>query len=181
MEEMKSRPFRNRARQAHPYPAIQAPTAPAYVIDLLELFYPIHYRIGMALEDALRMGRLTRKQVAILWLIRSASGLRRTIERKQIEQLLSGWFEMSSSTITKSLRAMVRPPLRLIELAEHPKSGREKLVRLTAAGERFIARMEERGYQFVAEKNAKLSRQEIEGGLRYLRRVAEGDRDNSLV
>jgi hypothetical protein len=32
---------------------------------------PFHYKGGMALEDALRCGQLSRKQVAILWLIRS--------------------------------------------------------------------------------------------------------------
>ena len=34
--------------------------------ELHEFFYPIHYQIGMALEDALRGGVLTRKQSAIL-------------------------------------------------------------------------------------------------------------------
>jgi|SRR6516225_7277924 len=39
--------------------------------DLLELFYPVHYRSNMAVEEAMR-GELSRKQAAILWLIRSA-------------------------------------------------------------------------------------------------------------
>ena len=38
--------------------------------ELLDLFYPFHYKGGMALEDTLRCGQLSRKQVAILWLIR---------------------------------------------------------------------------------------------------------------
>ena len=34
--------------------------------EILELFYPVHYQVGMALEDQLRQRRLTRKQAAIL-------------------------------------------------------------------------------------------------------------------
>ncbi len=45
-------------------------TAEDPAAELLELFYPVHYKGGMALEDAMRRGQLTRKQVAILWLIR---------------------------------------------------------------------------------------------------------------
>jgi len=81
--------------------------------ELLELFYPVHYQVGMALEDALRDRRLTRKQVAILWLIRSIGGERRGLSRKQIQQAVTNWFEVSNSQITKALRAMARPPARL--------------------------------------------------------------------
>ena len=55
--------------------------------ELLELFYPVHYKGGMALEDAMRGGRLSRKQVAILWLIRSEGGQGRRMRRKEIERL----------------------------------------------------------------------------------------------
>ena len=50
--------------------------------ELQEFFYPIHYQIGMALEDALRGGMLTRKQSAILWMIRSAGEDGRHMRRK---------------------------------------------------------------------------------------------------
>jgi DNA-binding MarR family transcriptional regulator len=39
--------------------------------DMLELFYPVHYRGNRAVEEAMR-GELSRQQAAILWLIRSA-------------------------------------------------------------------------------------------------------------
>ena len=42
-----------------------------HAAELLELFYPVHYRGNMAVEDAMR-GKLTRKEAAIMWLIRSA-------------------------------------------------------------------------------------------------------------
>jgi DNA-binding MarR family transcriptional regulator len=45
--------------------------AERHAADLLELFYPVHYRSNMAVEEAMRAG-LSRKQAAILWLIRSA-------------------------------------------------------------------------------------------------------------
>ena len=51
--------------------------------ELLELFYPVHYRGNMALEDAMR-GELTRKQAAIMWLIRSEGGSSRAMRRKDI-------------------------------------------------------------------------------------------------
>ncbi len=77
----------------------------------------------MALEDALRDRRLTRRQVAILWLIRSIGGERRGLSRKQIQQAVTDWFEVSNSQITKALRAMARPPLGLVQIVEDPKSG----------------------------------------------------------
>lgn len=54
--------MRTTARQPRPAGDLAA--------ELLELFYLVHYKGGMALEDAMRGGQLTRKQVAILWLIR---------------------------------------------------------------------------------------------------------------
>src|SRR2546428_13757467 len=108
---------------------------------LLELFYPVHYKGGMALEDAMRGGRLSRKQVAILWLIRSEGGQGRRMRRKEIERLIQTWFEVSSSAITKALRSMARPPLGLVQIVEDPQSAREKQVWLTPKGERFLATM----------------------------------------
>src|SRR6266704_1648766 len=74
--------------------------------QILELFYPVHYQVGMALEDELRQRRLTRKQVAILWLIHSVGAERRGLSRKQIQYAVSDWFEVSNSQITKALQAM---------------------------------------------------------------------------
>ncbi len=141
------------------------------MLEFLEFFYPLHYRVGMALEDALRLGKLTRKQVTILWLIRSEGQQGRRIQRKRIEQLLSSWFEISSSAITKALRAMARPPLSLIHLSEDPHSGREKLVTLTPRGERLIGAMVEAGRQFIADLASDLSPAELRQGIDFLRRV----------
>jgi DNA-binding PadR family transcriptional regulator len=136
--------------------------------EFLEFFYPIHYKLGMALEDALRSGQLTRKQVAILWLIRAEGGAERRMRRKDIEQRLTTWFEVSSSAITKALRAMARPPLNLLQIIEDPHSGREKQVILAAKGERFLLTMVEHGQQFVRDIAERMTAEEIHHGIRFL-------------
>ena len=141
-------------------------------LELLEFFYPIHYRIGMALEESLSAGTLTRKQVAILWLIRSEGGQRRAVPRKRIERLLSNWYEVSSPTVTRALRAMARRPLGLVRFTEHPQSGREKQVWLTARGERFLQEMVERGTKFVAGLAPHFSEEEIRSAIIFFRRAS---------
>jgi DNA-binding MarR family transcriptional regulator len=140
--------------------------------EILELFYPVHYQVGMALEDELRQRRLTRKQVAILWLIRSIGGDRRGLSRKQIQQAITNWFEVSNSQITKALRAMARPPLSLIQIVEDPKSAREKQVLLTAKGERFLLAMVERGRAFFRPVGERLAPDLIRDGLVFLRQAS---------
>jgi len=137
--------------------------------DLLELFYPIHYKAGMALEDAMRGGVLTRKQVAVLWLLRAEGGRRDGVRRKDIERAVKSWFEISSSAITKSIRKMARAPLKLVEMVESPDSGREKRVFLTPRGEAFIATMISRGEGFLQEIVEQLPDDEVERGIEFLR------------
>ena len=52
----------------------------------LKFFYPIHYQFGKAIEDVMRDGKLTRKQVAILWLIHSEDIQERGIARKELQR-----------------------------------------------------------------------------------------------
>ena len=120
-----------------------------FAAEATELFLPIHYKIGMALEDALRCGQLSRKQVAILWLMRSERDAEGKMRRKDIERLLASWFETSGSTITRALRDMASAPLKLVRLVEDPDSAREKQVILTPKGERLIHTMEEEGKKFL--------------------------------
>ena len=146
---------------------IQEVTDPA--AEILEFFYPIHYKLGMALEDVLRGGQLTRKQVAILWLMRAEGEQGRRMRRKDIERLITTWLEVSSSAITKALRSMARPPLSLVQVLEDPRSGREKQVLLTAKGQRFLAAMVEQGIQFMRGLTAHLSEDEVRRGIQFLR------------
>ena len=73
---------------------------------LLEMFYSVHYRGNMALEDEMR-GALTRKQAAILWLIRSEGGTAGGMRRKDIFRKLRDWFDISNPAVTKSLRRLI--------------------------------------------------------------------------
>ena len=139
--------------------------------NFLELFFPIHYTLGMALEDALRIDVLSRKQVAILWLIRCESKGTHSMRRKDIQRLLTEWFEISSPSVSKALRSMSRPPLSLVRVLEDPRSGREKQVELTAKGEQFLAAMTERGRAFFAPIITDLSVKEAGEGLRFLQNV----------
>ena len=115
----------------------------------LKLFYPIHYQFGKAVEDAMRDGKLTRKQVAILWLIHSEDIQERGIARKELQRLIESWFEISRPVMTQTLRAMARPPLSLVRLAEAPNSGREQIVSLTPRGKRQVEKMVENGQELI--------------------------------
>jgi len=147
----------------------RAEESPAAV--LLEFFYPFHYKGGMALEDVLRCGQLSRRQVAILWLIRSEGERGKRMRRKDIERSLQTWFEVSSSAITKALRSMARPPLGLVQIVENVQSAREKQVRLTAKGERFLATMVAEGQRFEQQIVDRLIPEEVNAGIRFLLRV----------
>jgi DNA-binding MarR family transcriptional regulator len=137
----------------------------------LEFFYPFHYKGGMALEDVLRCGQLSRKQVAILWLIRAEGAQGKRMRRKDIERSIQTWFEVSSSAITNALRGMARPPLGLVQLTEDPQSAREKQVRLTAKGERFLATMVAEGQKFEQQIVDQLTPEEVSFGLHFLQRA----------
>ncbi len=151
----------------------RTPPAGDQPLALLEFFYPIYYKLGRALEDRLGAGRISRKQVAMLWLIRSEGERGRCLSRKRIEQLLSDWFEISSSAVTKSLRAMAQPSVGLLRLVEDPRSAREKQVWLTPRGERFVAAMVGRGRQFIAAFARNFSAGEIEQLIGMFSRVNE--------
>jgi len=140
---------------------------------LMGLFLPIHYRIGVGFEETLRCGQLSRKQVAILWLMRAEGGPEGSMRRKDIERLLASWFETSSSTITRSLAALARPPLKLVRVREDPDSGREKRVILTAKGEQFLAGMTAEGRTFAQKLLDGMPRQEIREMVRLMQKAVD--------
>jgi DNA-binding MarR family transcriptional regulator len=140
-----------------------------HAADLLELFYPVHYRSNMRLEDAMR-GELSRKQAAILWLIRSAGNDGgRSMRRKEIVQRLQDWFDVSSPAVTQALRRMAHPPMELVRLVEDADSAREKRVILTRRGEEFIGTMVERGRAYIRSLIRQLAEAQITGGIEFLR------------
>ncbi len=137
----------------------------------LEHYYPIHYKAGIGVEDALRGGLLGRHQVAILWLIHSEGRQGRAMNRKAIEQSLSTWFEISGAAITKALRSMAQAPLDLVTLREDPASGREKIVSLTPKGEVHLKRMIAQGTAYVQRIIDPMSDEEINNGLHFFQRI----------
>ena len=139
--------------------------------DLMNLFLPIHYRIGVAFEETLRSGQLSRKQVAILWLMRTEGGPDKSMRRKDIERLLASWFETSSSTITRSLAALARPPLKLVRIIEDPNSGREKRVILTAKGEQFLRSMAAQGKGFAQKLLDGMPQKEVRQMVRLMQQA----------
>jgi DNA-binding MarR family transcriptional regulator len=144
---------------------------------LLELFYPIHYRGNMAVEDAMRAD-LTRKQAAILWLIRSVgSDHGRSMRRKEIVARLQDWFDITSPAVTQSLRQMATPPLSLVRVLGDAESAREKRVLLTAKGERFVAGMAARGRAFLSKLVEQLPAEQVSSGVEFLHAaIAAADR-----
>lgn len=139
----------------------------------LDLFYPIHYMVGIKIEDTLRCGVLTRQQACILWMIRTQGVDARVMRRKDIERSLTGWFEVSSSAISKALRSLSRPPLNLVHITEAPGSGREKVVELTPEGERFLLQMIDNGRELMKWMLDHLTEKEANTGVDFLARVSE--------
>ncbi|WP_159098038.1 helix-turn-helix domain-containing protein [Hirschia baltica] len=144
--------------------------------EFLDLFYPIHYLMGMQIEDALRSGILTRQQACILWTIRAEGENGVRMRRKDIEAALCKWYDVTSSAISKSLRAMTRPPFDLLQMTEDPMNGREKFVSLTPKGKRCVTGMIHNGVAMVDAIVDHLTEEEIKSGIHFLSRVSDINR-----
>lgn len=141
--------------------------------ELLELFYPIHYTVGMTIEDTLRSGKaLNRHQTVIMWLIRSRGIDGKLMRRKFIEKAMMDWFDITSSSISKALRAMSKPPLGLIQILEDPDSGREKLIKMTPKGERYTLQMVTNGQALMRWAVDYMTPAEVDMGVHFLALVA---------
>lgn len=137
--------------------------------DLLSFYYPIHYRIGMDLETVMGQGRISRKQAAILWLIHSRADEQGWVRRKVIETKLSSWFEVSNSSISNLLRELTRPPLQLVQQVESPTSGREKHVRLTPQGRRFVKGMIDESVDYLRKHLSHLKEDQLAWGIEFFK------------
>ena len=141
------------------------------LFELIGFFYPIHYRIGMALERCMSQGVLKRQQAAIVWLIESEAGPHGWIRRKAIEQTLSDWFETRNSHVTQLLNELSSPPLSLVTQKTNPDCAREKLVSLTDAGRHFVGTMTDAAQSFFRELLPHLSDAELRDGMHFLGRA----------
>ena len=166
-DDMKTQAKPNaRATPVEPPASAGAPSR-ALVGDLLNFFYPIHYRIGMELESVMCQGRISRKHAAILWLIHSRAPADGWVRRKEIESRLIVWFESSNSNISKLLRELSKPPLSLVKQVENPESGREKVVRLTRAGEVFVGGMVEASVDYLSGQLSHVTDDELRWGVDF--------------
>lgn len=143
--------------------------------QFLELFYPIHYAIGMQVEDALRGGgELDRHQTVIMWLLRSEGmqngGL--SLRRKEIERCLTNWYDITSSTVSKALRALAKAPHNYIVITEDPNSGREKIVTVTPAGQRYYKRMVENASAYIKLATDRMTTEENSMGIHMFRTIS---------
>lgn len=142
----------------------------------MELFYPIHYAIGMQVEDALRGDQgLDRHQTVIMWLLRT-EGLqhgRKSLKRKEIERCLTSWYDITSSTVSKALRALAKSPYNFIVISEDPDSGREKLVTVTPAGQRYYKQMADNASRFVKLATDRMSVEENSMGVHMMKVISD--------
>lgn len=144
-----------------------------YSRQFLDLFYPVHYRIGIGIEDAMRRGKLTRHQVAVMWLMRTEAADTGELRRKDVERHLTDWFEIQNSAVSKTLRSLSRGPDPLIDIIEDPDSGREKRIRLTDAGREEIDALIEAGTAFIERMVDHLTEPDSQEGVRFLAKVSD--------
>lgn len=144
--------------------------------EFLELFYPIHYAIGMQVEAALSNGgELDRHQTVIMWLLRN-EGMRNntpSLRRKEIERCLTLWYDITSSTVSKALRALAKPPHNYIVITEDPNSGREKLVTVTPAGQKYYQGMVENASKFIQLATDRMTDEENAMGIHMFKRISD--------
>lgn len=137
------------------------------VAGLLGFFYPIHYGISMETETRMRLGRISRQQAAILWLIESKVGPEGWMRRQVIEQMLRSWFECSKPHVSQLMKELSSPPLSLIKQMPNPSSAREKLVALSPKGREFFRTMIEEGIAYLEERLSHLSREMAVTGINF--------------
>jgi len=140
--------------------------------ELLELFFSIHYTIGMTIEDTLRNEILTRQQTIIMWLIRSKGEDGKTMRRKDIVKSMSYWFELTNSAISKALRSLAKDPHNFLLIQEDPNSGREKVISLTPKGEKFIHQMTDKAEALIKILTDEMSDKEFNQGINFFKVVS---------
>jgi hypothetical protein len=78
-----------------------------------------------------------RQQAASVRLIRSQGKDSCRISRKEIKVNVGCWFELTSAAVTRSLRALMRPPLELIEMIKAPQIGTAEAAAIHSKGQAF--------------------------------------------
>lgn len=152
---------------------VNADNAPNMFLDY---FYPIHFSIGMKIEAGLmECGRLDRHQTVIMWILRSESQRRgvTVISRKDIVKMMTNWYDITSSSVSKALRALAKEPLSYITILEDPNSGREKLIEMTPAGKQHCDEMIASACDVIKRITANFSDDENKMGVYMFMRMDE--------
>lgn len=140
----------------------------------LDYFYPIHFSIGMRIEAGLmECGQLDRHQTVIMWILRSElerSG-KDAIHRKDVVRLMTNWYDITSSSVSKALRALSREPLGFITLHEDPNSGREKLIKMTERGREHCDQMIASACKVIRRITDHFSKEENQMGIYMFMRM----------
>lgn len=142
----------------------------------LDFFYPIHYSIGMKVEAGLMAcGKLDRNQTVIMWILRSelARSGSNSLQRKEIVARMTNWYDITSSSVSKALRALAKEPLGFIELSEDPNSGREKIVKITPSGEAHCKQMIASACEVIRKLTDNFTTQENQMGVFMFKRMDE--------
>lgn len=91
---------------------------------LADLFCQLHYRIGTTMEEAMCGGVLSKAQGAALWLLASGIGEQGWMQQGELVRQLRDSQQINGSGVSRLLRQLAAPPLRLIQQTESPHSGR---------------------------------------------------------
>jgi DNA-binding MarR family transcriptional regulator len=78
--------------------------------------------------------------------------------------------------VSRSLRGLMRSPLALIEIGEHPRSGREKVISLTPKGKAFLDAVESRATEGLASLIDDLSPELVDAAILYFRELTNAFR-----
>jgi DNA-binding MarR family transcriptional regulator len=147
--------------------AVKSKLSREIVAGLLGFFYPIHYGISMETETRMRLGRISRQQAAVLWLIESKVGPEGWMRRRIVEQMLRSWFECSKPHVSQLLKELGSPPLSLIKQMPNPTSAREKLIALSPKGREFFRTMIEEGIAYLEERLSHLTPEMAVTGINF--------------
>lgn len=142
------------------------------VAGLLGFFYPIHYGISMETETRMRLGRISRQQAAVIWMIESKVGLEGWMRRQVIEQVLRSWFECSKPHVSQLLKELTSPPLALVKQMTNPDSAREKLIALTPKGREFFREMIAEGIAYLEERLSHLTPEMARTGINFYQAIS---------
>lgn len=137
---------------------------------LMRYFYPVHYQLGMEMEQAMSQGRVDRMQAAMLWLVHS-KGAGEWVPRKEVLETLSTWFELSEAKISRLMHTLSNEPFHFLLIAESPQSARQKIIKLTDDGEAFVDGMTKAAIAYLNRRLAHLSAEEQANALDFMAHI----------